>query len=314
MIIKLLCREASTSSREEDMGTCLCCNYIKDVKPKPLTNPSNEYQQFEITKKRCGFTAKSVSPDGFPPLFLRRKRWTLRYNTPHNYHLGEALGINASLRRKLPPFGHHHEEEPVVIGKWYCPFMFVKEEGVKVKDQMKRSVFYEMTLEQKWEKVFSKARRRRSRDDQHENIGDDDDDEVFVDVVVKSEVARMGLEGNDEAVWEEGKFGEDDEMMMMWFKRMEESEGERIRVGLSMEIVERMRWEEERGGWVGKNDDEKQVRFERVEKFEGNGGGKMWENFGFYVLVESFVLKRMDGTLVLTYDFRHTNHSKSKWE
>ncbi|KAI4314011.1 hypothetical protein L6164_026953 [Bauhinia variegata] len=64
--------EACTSSKEEDMGTCFCCKYVKDVKTRPL-DPFNPYQQFEIIKKRCGFYAKSIVEDGFPPLFLRRK-------------------------------------------------------------------------------------------------------------------------------------------------------------------------------------------------------------------------------------------------
>jgi hypothetical protein len=33
----------------------------------------------------------------------------------------------------------------------------------------------------------------------------------------------------------------------------------------------------------------------------GGGGGGGGGNFGFYVLVERFVGKRMDGSLVLTY-------------
>ncbi|XP_054822854.1 uncharacterized protein LOC129321196 [Prosopis cineraria] len=162
--------------------------------------------------------------------------------------------------------------------------MFVKEEGVSLKEQMKRSVFYEMTLERRWDKVFSE-----------ENSGNSN--ELGVDVVVKTEVAGLG--DGREAVWEEEKVGEEG---VMWSRSLER--GER-KVGLSMAIVERMRWEEERG----KNNERKQVRFERVEKFEG-----MWRNFGFYVLVESFVLKRMDGSIVLTCDFRHSNHVKCTWE
>ncbi|XP_054822982.1 uncharacterized protein LOC129321288 [Prosopis cineraria] len=168
------------------------------------------------------------------------------------------------------------------------PFIFVKEEGVSLKEQMKRSVFYEMTLERRWDRVFSE-----------ENSGNSN--EVLVDVVVKTEVAGRGDGG--EAVWEEEKVGEEG---VMWFRSLER--GER-KLGPSMAIIERMRWEEERADWEGKNNERKQVRFGRVEKFEG-----MWRNFGFYVLVESFVLKRMDGSIVLTCDFRHSNHVKCTWE
>ena len=55
-----------------------------------------------------------------------------------------------------------------------------------------------------------------------------------------------------------------------------------------------MKWEQERVGWVGGND--RQVSLKRVEEFEGTG---QWSKFGCYVLVERFVLKRMDGSLVL---------------
>ncbi|KAI9071174.1 hypothetical protein K1719_046865 [Acacia pycnantha] len=156
---------------------------------------------------------------------------------------------------------------------------------------MKRSVFYEMTLERRWEKVYSK-----------ENNGKNN--EVFVDVVVKTEVAKLG--DGREAVWEEGKVGEEG---VMWFRNLER--GGR-KVGLSMAIVERMRWEEERSDYREGNNEKKEVRFEKVEKFEGMSG--MWSDFGFYVLVESFVLKRMDGSIVLTYDFRHSNDVKCTWE
>ncbi|XP_054776024.1 uncharacterized protein LOC129284538 [Prosopis cineraria] len=285
--------EASTCSKEEDLGTCFCCNYIKDVKTKPL-NSSDEYQQFEILKTFCGHRAKSIASDGFAPLFLRRRGWSLCSATPSHYRLSEALGVNPTLRAKLPPFTFSSSSsdcsEPVVVGKWYCPFMFVKEEGVSVKEQMKKSVFYEMTLERRWGKVFSK-----------ENDGKSN--EVFVNVVVETEVAGVG--DGREAVWE--GFGEEG---VMWFRVLER--GER-KVGLRMEIVERMRWEEERADdWEGKNNEKKKVRFERTEKFDGKI--HEWENFGFYVLVGSFVLKRMDGSVVLTYDFRHTNHVQCKWK
>ncbi|KAL4303782.1 hypothetical protein GQ457_10G027810 [Hibiscus cannabinus] len=75
-------------------------------------------------------------------------------------------------------------------------------------------------------------------------------------------------------------------------------------VGLSLVIVERMKWEEERSGWKGGH--------ERLKKMEKNGG--VWNKFGCYVLVERFVLRRMDGSLVLTYDFKHTHVVRNKWE
>ncbi|RYR79788.1 hypothetical protein Ahy_A01g004598 isoform C [Arachis hypogaea] len=267
--------EACTSSSEEDMVTCLCCNFVNDVKPRPL-DPFNQYQQFEIIMKSSGFYAKSVAPDGIPPSFLRTKE--------------EALGLNQLLRSQLPAFDFPLSNDcsgSVVVGNWYCPFMFVKE-GMKLKDQMKRYVFYKLTLEQRWQKILSMKN--------SSVIGNDGNDGVLVDVVVETEFAMVG---GKEAKWGEGN-GVDG---VVWF-----SVGRGVRVGLSSVIVERMKWEQERGGWLSRN-----RRHERIIKKKLEGGTK-WENFACYVLVESFVLKRMDGSFVLTYGFRHTHQTMCKWE
>ena len=71
---------------------------------------------------------------------------------------------------------------PFVVGKWYCPFMFVKEDMV-LKDQMKLSTFYEMTLEQRWDKIFDS-----------DNVGNNTK-MVSVDVLVdREEVFGCGKE------------------------------------------------------------------------------------------------------------------------
>ena len=81
-------------------------------------------------------------------------------------------------------------------------------------------------------------------------------------------------------------------------------------MGLNIVVWERMKWELERGGWVapGNGDEE---RIERVERRDGLPG--QWHKFACYVLVERFVLKRMDGSLALTCEFRHTDKIKAKW-
>jgi hypothetical protein len=53
------------------------------------------------------------------------------------------------------------------------------------------------------------------------------------------------------------------------------------------------------------------VSVKRTEEFDGKGE---WRKFGCYVLVERFALKRMDGNVVLTFDFRHPLQIRSKWE
>ncbi|KAH7515383.1 hypothetical protein FEM48_Zijuj10G0020600 [Ziziphus jujuba var. spinosa] len=126
-------------------------------------------------------------------------------------------------------------------------------------------------------------------------LGKGNSNAVVVDVSIeREEVAIGGRKDGGVHVERDGFNG------LMW------SKGDGISVGLSLVILERMEWEEKRFGWVGGK--EKEVRVKKVEEF-----GE-WKKFGCYVLVERFVLKRMDGSLVLTYDFRHTNQIRSRWE
>ena len=266
------------------MSTCLCFSFVNDVKPKAL-EPFSAYQQVKIIKKGYGFHAKSVASDGILPGLLREKGWKLKAVTPRNYQLSQALGSNDSLRSKLPNFNFsilNDCSELVVVGKWYCPFMFVKE-GMNLKEQMRKSVFYELTLEQRWEKIFSK-----------ENSGEGG---MLVDVIIQTEVAKV--EGKD-AVWDENRLVDG----VLWFKSVEEKS-----VGLSLEVVEAMKWEQRRFGWNAGNG--RQVRVTKAEEFDG---ANKWKKFSSYVLVESFLLKRMDGKLMLTYDYRHSHQIRSKWE
>ncbi|KAF8039152.1 hypothetical protein BT93_B1641 [Corymbia citriodora subsp. variegata] len=283
--------EAHANSTEDDKGTCLCFGYIKDKKPRPL-DPYDMYQQFVIYPRETtcgfgGFHAKSVAPDGYPPRFLKRKGWTLHGKTPKNFLLDDdALGVNDSQRSKLPSLDfpiNRKSSDPVVVGKWYCPFMFVKDG--EVGDQIKTSAFYEMTLQQRWEQVHA-----------CENYANEGN-AVEVDVLVQKEAITVFGEEAGEGNVSDG---------VVWFR----SKGGSI--GLSVAIVERMRWEEERVGWVMEG--EKRVGVKRVEEFIKSGLSEGWKRFGCYVLVESFVLKRMDGTLVLAYDFMHTHQVTSKWE
>ncbi|KAK3029675.1 hypothetical protein RJ639_039167 [Escallonia herrerae] len=287
--------EAYTCSKEEDMSTCCFCRCITDIKPRPL-NPHDIYQQFEIaaSESACNrggsFSANSLAPDGFPPHLLRRKHWQIHTKTPKNYQLGEASGVDHSLRVRLPEFStsfFDKSSEAVIVGKWYCPFMFIKDGTLR--DQMKRSMFYEMTLEQQWEQIFS-AENEISKGST-----------VFVDAAVQKDVVMVA---GTEAIWDEKNVVDG----AVWFKNFG-SAGEQISVGLSTEIVQRMRWEQERAGWVGR--EERLVRVKREEVFAGAGG---WRRFGCHVLVERFVLKRMDGSLVMTYDFKHTHQIRTKWE
>lgn len=285
--------EAYASSKEEDKVTCcFCIPRIRDAKPRPF-DPEDIYQQFEFSETKTCFNgnmllAKSVPPDGHPPLFLRRKGWQMQAKSPKNFNLDEAQGIDSSLRAYLPDFNFPSSEEcskSVVVGKWYCPFMFIKEG--REKDQIKNTTFYQMTLEQRWERIFAAER------------GYNQGKVVTVDVVVPTETVRLA---GQEAAQEEQYDGRG----VVWFKANGRTEEQ---VGLSSLIIERMLWEQERFGWV--KEKEKQVRLVKDEEYDGIGD---WKSFACYLLVESFILKRNNGSIALTFDYRHTHQLRRKWE
>ena len=73
------------------------------------------------------------------------------------FDLGEALGLDAALRLRqisVPSIVLDALPAPTtgtaVVGKWYSPFFLIKEAGVAPREQMERSAFYEVTLEQRW--------------------------------------------------------------------------------------------------------------------------------------------------------------------
>lgn len=277
---------AATSSKEDDIISCCGGGCIKDVPPSGL-NPFNLYQQFEITQKvRDHFQAKSMAPDGIAPKFLRDE-WKAYIDVDTSRQtLHEASGLNSSLRSQLPLFNFlssHDHSEPVVVGKWYCPFMFVRDRG-------KTTTFYEMTLEQKWVRIFSK---------ENDNSGEKG---VQMEVSIQTESAKIA--GKRDAFRGE----RDVASGFVWFIC---SDGRRDEVvGLSMAIIERMKWEQERFGWVGGTNNGTE-KLTRVEEFEGSG---TWRKFSCYLLVESFVLRRKDESLVITCDFKHTHQVRCKWE
>lgn len=282
--------EAYACSREENVTmACLCC--IRDEKPRPL-DTNDTYQQFQIAPYESffsnggRFTAHSIVPDGIPPYFLRRRGWEIYGKRPKKFELGEALGVNSILRAQHLKFDFSLEIkdlEPIVVGKWYCPFMFINDGALK--DQMNRSMYYEITLEQRWEQIFTCG-----NNDNHGNS-------LIVNVEIDTEKVFVG---GKEAVWDENNVVNG----VIWF-----TSGEQENMGLSLLIMERMKWEVTRFGWVkGTN---RRAKVDRTEEFSGIGG---WSRFGCYVLVERFKLKRMDGSVALTYDFKHSQVVRSKWE
>ncbi|KAF7827896.1 DUF1262 family protein [Senna tora] len=291
-------RGAYSSLEEEELDTFCFFNSVS-IEPNLPLDINNAHQVFEIFPQRSsvtfrkGFSAKSAAQDTYVPKFLNR-RWRVSASASSDSSLGEAAGVDDALRARLPEFDFslaNRTSEGVVVGKWYCPFMFIKEGTHKtLREEMRKPMFYEMTLEQRWEQVFS-----------CENHSGTQKDVVVVDAIVQKEkVVISGWEAMlDERDLTEG---------FLWFKS-QNNFGQESSVGLSKGIVERMKWEEERFGW--NNGNERQVRVKKVEEFEGTNG---WKKFGCYVLVERFALKRMDGSLVLTCDFKHTHQMRSKWE
>lgn len=285
--------EAWTCSREEDMTTCCFCRCVKDVKPMPL-DLRNIYQQIEISdypicNGKGHFHANSIAPDGFPPYFLRRKGWRIRGKTPKDYKLGEAQGLDAALRALLPDFTLPLSlkcSDPVIVGKWYCPFMFIKEWTLRY--QMETSMYYQITLEQRWEQIYTCTNTFS------------EGSSVHIDVSLDKEIAYVG---GGKARWDERDVV-DGKIMFRNSYRL----GEEASVGLSVELVHRMKWEQKRGGLL--DGVKGQERVVRKEDFGGNG---QWKGFGCYVLVENFVIRRLDGNLLMAYDFWHTEHIRSKW-
>ncbi|MQM18470.1 hypothetical protein Taro_051462 [Colocasia esculenta] len=277
-------------SREEDKRNCCFCSCVKDVKPRPFDH-GDIYQQVEVVPYRgcgTGFYAKAVAPDGFPPEFLRRKGWRIFTSQSGSLKadLGTASGVDGALRALILDinFAISSPRSPaVIVGKWYCPFVFLKEDRPP-KEQMKEFVFYEVTLEQFWEAVHT-----------CENTTGKLEGTVKVSAGVRRESALLR---GGEPVSEELPVADGWE----WFRP---ARAAGVGVGLSTGVVERMRWEQGRRGWEAG-----EGAVERVEEYRGGG----WGRFGCYVLVERYAVRSMDGSTVLAYDFRHVGKVITKWE
>ncbi|CAL5399481.1 unnamed protein product [Camellia sinensis] len=98
---------------------------------------------------------------------------------------------------------------------------------------------------------------------------------VFVDVAVQIEIVTVG---GREAVWDENRVADG----VIWFTSFV-GVGEEVNIGLSSLIVDRMKWQQERGGWLGC--EKRQVSVNKTEEYVGIGVGG-WSRFGCCVLVE----------------------------
>ncbi|WVZ49558.1 hypothetical protein U9M48_000904 [Paspalum notatum var. saurae] len=300
--------KVSACSREEDKTTCCFCSITNDVPPRSFDR-GDVYQQVEVQQLapgKNGFRAVAVAGDGVPPDYLRKKKgWKVVGMASPTYDLADdAQGVDAVLRSRMPEVDGETSSSspPVVVGRWYVPFLFVKADGERrLKDQFRRCTFYEMTLEQSWEQIYSRQRER-------EGPAAGEEEEVTVTAAVRRFTALLG--GTD-AVQPQADGG------VMWFRPPAAGTMTAVGVvGLDMVLWERMRWEVDKGGWVaaaagnGEGGGELE-RIERVERRDG-GSGK-WRRFGCYLLVERFVLRRTDGSVALASEFRFTNKIRANW-
>ncbi|KAL4185469.1 hypothetical protein AMTRI_Chr10g230830 [Amborella trichopoda] len=164
--------------------------------------------------------------------------------------------------------------EVVTVGEWYCPFIFLKEKGGL--DMPKEH------LEQQWEEVGNCCTisgksiiSRKSEVTVHKSIRREEGR-----LIGKEEVSKRN----------------DEEYGMVWFEMIEETIMEKMK----------MKWDQN----VGDTDREKNLTVSQI--FIGSGKGE-WM-FALYVLVERYELRRLDGSVVLTYAFRHSNQLPEKWE
>ncbi|GLJ27359.1 hypothetical protein SUGI_0536850 [Cryptomeria japonica] len=281
-----------TCSTEEDMSTLCFCRCVNDIRPRPL-QPTNSYQHMQIiSKRKSRFTAKCIASDGFPPLFLRRDGWSVVAKDIRGKHgrLPHVGGENTDLRGRSPSFDFSllQKTSPVVlVGEWYCPFIFINELGTRLEDpkiQLMECPFYKMDLEKFWEEMYSTQGMT----------------EKYVDVEKTLRVEEGLLFG--EEVTEE--ITDDDGSVL--FKGLGRQSGEATGVKLSWPIIAKMRADQDRYGLQRGGGDV------RVKKsFSGSG---IERKFACYVVVERYMLKRMDGSIVLTYSFRNSNQIQGKWE
>ena len=89
--------------------------------------------------------------DSFLPLLYRKKYWRVcASKTKNHLDLSDVLGINAALRSRQLADASLPTAMSTVVGKWYCPFYLIKEDGWTMSDQIdERGLFYEVTLEQR---------------------------------------------------------------------------------------------------------------------------------------------------------------------
>ncbi|XP_057828330.2 uncharacterized protein LOC131039558 [Cryptomeria japonica] len=264
---------------------------VKDIHPRSL-QPTNSYQHMQIiSSKKYTFTSECIASDGFPPKLLRMKDWTAVVRDMRgNHRLAHVRGENTDLRAQLPSFEFPllQRRSPLVrVGEWYCPFIFINEFGTNLRDpkiQLMECPFYKMVLEKFWEVIYSTQCM----------TGQDVDVEKTLTV---EEVLLFGEEVTEEIRNNDGS---------VLFKGVGKQSEQATGVKLSWPIIAKIRADQDRYGLKQGGGD---VRVKKSFRGTGTEG-----KFACYVVVERYVLKRMDGSIALTYSFRNSNQIKEKWE
>lgn len=259
--------------------------------PKPL-DLRDIYQQIEVRAYQNGtFYALPVAGDGCPPKFLRKKGWEIYTSHSFKLQIKETQGLHICSLSQLPELDVPllpKRSTPIIIGRWYSPFVFIKER-IKVKEQMEKSLLYEWTLKQWWEKIYS-----TENDGSVGNV-------VVISACVKKLVTLvygMEAENDQNREFDDG---------FIWFSA-KESYRRKASVGLNLAVSEKLRWLQEKRGWG----DYDEVRVEGSKEI--SAGETCWRRFGCYILVESFVLRKSDGCLVINFNFKNTNMIQCKFE
>ncbi|XP_056843313.1 uncharacterized protein LOC108808358 [Raphanus sativus] len=172
--------------------------------------------------------------------------------------------------------------QPMRLPSGYSP---IKKYVFTKVTQMISTTYYLMSLYQRWEEFYYCENAYKNNC------------EVVVNIQVEPVVVK--IEGHEI----EEKSGSMDENEVVWFEVADK------RISLKNAVIMRMEREELNFGW--KSDPQETV-IERSSKF--SGGDSNWKSYRCYVLVKSFVLKRRDESIVVTFEFRHVNKLNTKWE
>ncbi|KAL6900811.1 hypothetical protein ACP4OV_005487 [Aristida adscensionis] len=225
-------------SREDDVATDCLCRCIYDVEPRPF-HPADVYQQIEVVQLRRGrFTARAVAADGIQRGFATVRAscrplsngdyWKVYESTSRRFNLRDAVGLDAALRlRQITDAAAvcpAATSTAAVVGRWYCPFFLLKEDGLVPRKQMDGGAFYEVALEQRWELHGAGVAKLGS--------------------VTALIGGRVEARRESRAPWDEDGYA--------WFRAA--ATGQRI--GLCVSLWERMRWEEHNVEWEDKEEEE----------------------------------------------------------